>query len=349
MAERTALILSGGIALGAYSAGACALLLERGQLPARIAASSIGAINAAILAGNPPERRMDALRRFWEVTAGRAADWTVPAVGAFRQLHSRISAIQTLAFGLPRLFLPRLPGVFSAIPGMAEDAALYDLTPLRHRLAECIDVARLNDGTIHLTVCATDVHTGEEVRFDTAEQPITVEHILASSAFIPAFAPVEVDGRLLCDGGFSANLPLDAVLDEPAVEDRLCLAVDLFSPRGDRPHSVAQAAERLIELLLGNQTRLAIEGQRRLHEQRARAGERVPAVRFLHLVYRAAAHENVMKGLDFSSATVAERWEAGHRDMARALSSLPPAAPGAFTVHTVEGRIDSPAAPVAPA
>ena len=359
MVERTTLVLSGGSALGAYQAGACEALCGEGVRPDRIVATSIGAVNAAIIAGNPPDRRIESLRRFWNEAA---LDGTAWALGMALWGDGRARALQSPMFGSPAIFRPRLPGGLSMLPGMPGDTSLYDLAPLRATLERMVDFGCLNAAELPLTVVAMDLVTGEEVRFDTRRAPIGPEHLLASSGFPPFFPPVEIDGRLLCDGGMGANLPLEAALEEPSAEDRLCIAIDLFRRRGDRPRTVGQAMDRQLDLLLTSQTWKAVEALRRTHALRRHLrilGDRMPdgrgadadvasamaeaamgadgATTLLLLSHTAVSHDVEMRAFDYSRTVLTERWDAGRVDMERALRGLGArrAAPGAFVVHAV--------------
>ena len=219
---------------------------------------------------------------------------------------------------------------------------MYELGPLRERLAEAIDFDALNDGAVRVTVTATDAASGERVVFDTREGVrLTVEHVLAASAFLPLFPPVEIGGRLLLDGGLVANLPVDVVLDQPDGPDA-CVAVDLFAPEGEAPRGLASALSRVADLMFGNQSRLLIESARREQALRAaigRLGERLPAAerddpavtadlaegrqgftKVIAVRYRAGPDEaGPEKGFDFSGRSLAARWAAGAAAMAAAM------------------------------
>ncbi|CAO3410097.1 patatin-like phospholipase family protein [Azospirillum largimobile] len=347
MTRQTILVLSGGSALGAYQAGAYAALFQRGLEPERIVGSSIGAVTAALIAGGPPEGRTERLRRFWDETAGADGSGLI-GTGPFGDRRAR--PLPLLLFGHPPVWRPRLPGAWSMLPGMPGDASLYDLTPLRARLERLVDFDRLNGGSLRLTVVATDLATGEERRFDTAEARITVEHLLASSGFLPYFPPVAIDGRLFCDGGLSANLPLTAALDESAADDRLCVAVDLFSAAGGPLSTVAESTDRQLELLFATQSRLAVEKLRSDHalrqERRANGrGAAEGATTLLLLTQTPLASEVGMKAFDWTRPMVTERWEHGRRDMEHALVVLDrqgaATAPGELVVHDVRGPGDS--------
>jgi NTE family protein len=351
----TAMVLSGGVALGAFEAGVYeALEAADGPLPDWVLGSSAGAVNAAIIAGNPPGRRVESLRKFW----GRAADdptpWTSfwlgppPEAGAWRRAYNRSAAMQSLLLGRPGLFRPRLMG--GELSGASP--ALYDLEPMRRHLAECLDFDRLNHaGAPRLTVVATDVTSGERAVFDTARGArIGPEHLMASSALLPLFAPVEVEGRLLGDGGLSANAPLDLLIEEPVAGPVLCVLVELFTHHGSRPRSVAASVARAGDLAFGNQTRRILEGCAREFRLRAlvarlaaalpqdgptdgkgvqtaplraEAGEAARELTLLLLGYRGGLDEaGPGKVFDFSRTTVAERWRAGAEAMREGLRRL---------------------------
>jgi len=338
-------VFSGGVALGAYQAGAYAVLHDREEFrPGHLAGSSIGAVNAAIIAGNPPERRVERLRGFWEAVASRpeplGAPWPgLAGEGPWRHAHSWLSVVQTRLLGQAGVFRPRLGALLPR-----GGASLYDHAPLRANLERFVDFGRLNDGAPRLSVVATDVETGEAVVFDTHKgDRIGADHLLASCGFLPDFPPLEIGGRLLGDGGFAANAPVEAVLpDEGGEDDLLCFVIDLFSPEGERPTSLEEAATRRMDLMFGNQSRQRLEGlEREFRLRRALgrlaatagaeaasdpdlaplaggAGER--AVTVLHLRYRAPAHEaGPERSFDFSKATLDNRWKAGARDMAEAI------------------------------
>jgi NTE family protein len=345
---RRALVLSGGIALGAFEAGAYAALEGAGEpLPDWIVGASAGAVNAAIIAGNPPGRRVERLQRFWSSVARDPTPATSfwlgppPAAGAWRKAYNLASASQAMLLGQPGLFRPRL----AIGERMGQAPALYDLQPLRERLPELIDFDRLNGGETRLSVTATDVVSGERVVFDTARGArIGPEHLAASSALLPLFSPVEIEGRLLGDGGFAANAPLDLVLDEPDAGDLLCFVVELFALQGSPPQTLAASLSRATDLAFGSQTRRILEGRGREHRLRAlvrRLAERLPpelhddpevasilaeaengarSATVLCLGYRAAPDEaRPGEVFDFSPATLADRWEAGARGMREVL------------------------------
>ncbi len=350
--RRTAVVFAGGVALGAFEGGAYAALHDGGgPRPDWVLGSSIGAVTAAIIAGNAPEHRVASLRRFWQTVTTDptpvASFWFgIPDAGAWRQAHNQASVLETLLFGRPGLFRPRLS--MGPRVGVGDVSALYDLAPLRAHLTELIDFDRINRGCVRLSLIATDVVSGGRVVFDTGRgMRVGPEHVVASCALLPMFAPVEIGGRLLGDGGLASNAPLDLVLDDPASDGSLCFVIDLFAPEGSRPHTLAASLSRATDLAFGNQSRRLWEGQERSQRLRAvisRLGAHLPPglhddpdiaallaegrprrVEMHELSYRAGLDEaGVGKVLDFSRATLADRWRAGEEAMQAVLRTLGP-------------------------
>jgi NTE family protein len=363
------MVLAGGIALGAYEAGAYAALHDGGgPLPDWTLGSSIGAVTAAIIAGNAPEHRIARLRQFWQTVTTDptpvASFWFgIPDAGAWRQAHNQASVLETLFLGRPGIFRPRLsPGPRL---GAGDVSALYDLAPLRAQLLELIDFDRLNQGSVRLSLCTTDVVTGERVVFDTGRgMQVGPEHVVASCALLPLFAPVEIEGRLLGDGGLASNAPLDLVLDDPASDGSLCFVIDLFAPEGSRPHTLGASLSRAGDLAFGNQSRRLLEAQER--EQRLRAvighlGKTLPPelrgdpaiaamlaegrlrrTEMHYLAYRAGLDEaGFAKVFDFSRATLADRWRAGEEAMQAVLQTLGPTNQGQAAGVSIPGNLTS--------
>lgn len=362
MAEQSILVLAGGNALGAYQGGAYETLYERGLLPDQIFAVSAGAVNAALIVGNSPEKRISALRDFWD-TAVQDGAWVFRPVWSTTWDSKRRRALQSLLLGSPAFYRARFPGVLSMLPGMPTDTGLFDLAPLRATLERLVDFEQLNKSQTRVVIVAVDANSGEEVRYDSAKSPITVEHLLASCGFIPFFPPTRIDGRLVVDGGMTSNLPLEAALDEPATDRRLCIAVDLFRRLGSDFSTIGQAMDRQLELLLSAQSWRALQSLRQRHELRRQLrllGSQLPerqrvdpalasalmegaktekATTLLMLSHAGVSHDTEMRAFDFSRPSLTERWEAGRTDMSHALDVLGSqrAAPGEFSVHAFSG------------
>ena len=325
--EEVALVLGGGNALGAYLAGAYESLHERGLRPDQIVGASIGAVTGAILAGNPPERRLERLEAFWAEATLHTVD-AAPADLRGRQVHNGAHVALTALLGRPSIFGHRYPGLWSLFPGMPSDIALYDHAPLRRTLERLVDFDRLNRAETRLAIACTDLGTGDDVYFDNTRDEILPEHLLASAAIAPLFPPVEINGRLLCDPGYANNLPLDPVFDPLPERDLVCIAIDLFSLRSPRPASLDAVLERAQNIVFASAGRRRIEALRReyaLHEELRPAGARA---RLVHLAYQAARHELAAKTLDYSRSSLRDRWAAGRQDMATGLALLKESAAG---------------------
>ncbi|NUZ07813.1 patatin-like phospholipase family protein [Piscinibacter koreensis] len=334
------LALSGGNALGAYAAGAYEALHGAGIEPDIVSGASIGAVTAAILAGNPPAERVEKLQAFWQQAATGSAFGLAPVSGRPRDIYNKMHAMQTVFAGRPGLFMPRPTGFLSMLPGTPPDLGLFDGRPLVPTLERLVDFDRLNRAGLPLVIACVDLETGEPVYFDSRKQAITPQHLLATTAFIPGFPPVEVDGRLLGDPGMFCNLPLDPLLDAPPAGDQLCFCVDLFDSRGERPASLDSALERAQDIAFSSQSLRSIEAYRKEQRLRALLAEIAPridaadptraaiereartgAVEVVLVAYRPPAHETGAKAIEFSRASIGERWEAGRADMSAAVEA----------------------------
>src|SRR3954452_17890072 len=239
-----------------------------------------------------------------------------------RQIYNGLHTALALMFGRPSIFRDRLPGLWSMLPGVPNDIALYDQTPLRRTLERLIDFDRLNRAEVRFTAVCVDIETGDEVSFDNTRDTIRPEHILARAAIPPAFPPVEIDGRLLCDAGYTNNLPLDPLFREPINEDLICIAVELSSLRPPRPKSLDAVFEREHDLIFASAGRRTIEALEREYELREQLEPDGPQVRLVHLAYQAAGHELSAKTFDYSPSSIRDRWAAGQSDMASGLALL---------------------------
>lgn len=341
--ERTALVLAGGKSLGAFEAGAYGALHNAGVRPDWILGASIGAVNGAIIAGNPVERRIEALRDFW-TKAGQPTPAWVAGLGPWGEFARRnLAQAQAMAFGSPAVFAPN-PALWAGFAWHAPCSALglYDLAPLRRSLEEFVDFALLNRGDVRFTAVATDLETGGEALFDTDKCSVGPEHILASAAMLTEFPPVEIDGRLFVDGGLHSNLPIDVVQRERQ-NDTLLFAVDLFSAHGRRFRNIAETTTRRQELLMVAQSHHMLEAQER--EEALRRALRtvlslLPAdlrdhpdleqavghakygdIRLVRLAWTSGDEVGV-NTYDWSDLTLTQRWKAGERTANEALGAL---------------------------
>lgn len=334
-------VLQGGGALGAYQAGVYEVLEKAGFMPDWLAGTSIGAINAALIAGNASNRRVGALRAFWEgVSAGLPLP--VPIRNAtLRSLISDTNAAWIATAGVPGFFMPRVVPPLFAPPGSASAVSFYDTKPLKSTLESLIDFDRINAKETRLSLGAVDVETGEQHYFDNEKQPIGPQHIMASGALPPGFPPIEVDGRQYWDGGVLSNTPVGHVLSEHRSGDLLIFQIDLFNAKGPLPRTILDAMEREKDIRYASRRRHNVEAVMQLHETRMalralldsvpEAQRNTPYVKLLdgvaeehcvkvvQLIYRRKAFEGSAKDYEFSRATMELHWAAGVADAEHSL------------------------------
>jgi NTE family protein len=339
--EKRVLVLQGGGALGSYQAGVYEELAKAGITPHWVAGISIGAINAAIIAGNPPERRVERLSEFWERMSSTLVGKPLVPGDQSAALYNELSASLVVALGVPGFFVPRIPPAIFYPPGAAAALSFYDTAPLRASLERYVDFDRINAGDTRLSVGAVNIRTGNFVYFDSAQQPITPAHVMASGALPPGFPPVEIDGEHYWDGGLVSNAPLQYVIDAGLDEDMLIFQVDLFSARGQMPRTLLDAAAREKEIRYSSRTRLNTDAFRRLQTLKMalyRLLQKLPAklradedaqllqgaandaaASIVHLIYRDRQYDSASKDYEFSRASMQEHWQSGGNDVRRTL------------------------------
>ena len=336
-----ALVLQGGGALGAYQAGVYAALSETELQPRWIAGVSIGAINAALIAGNAPEHRVDRLREFWHLVSSGPSQ-RLPSWLGDRATQNQWSATMASLVGIPGFFEPRYSPAL-LLGGAAPLLSYYDTSPLKATLERLVDFDRINHCEARFSVGAVNVRTGNSVYFDNTRQRIGPEHIMASGALPPGFAPVHIDGDDYWDGGIVSNTPLQYVLDlHPRSEPLVVLQVDLFNARGEMPHTLSGVMERQKDITYSSRTRMntdALAANMNLQQAIADLIEKLPPhlrrdpaveavqaelthhpIDIFHLIYRDKPYELESKDYEFSRAAVEEHWESGARDMRRVLA-----------------------------
>jgi NTE family protein len=336
------LVLQGGGALGSYQAGAYQALCHFDFEPDWIAGISIGAINAAIIAGNPPEKRVERLKEFWELVSSPVPWNPVTTDNRGRSLFNETSAALIATFGVPGFFKPRFPPAPLWPPGSPQSQSYYDTSPLRATLERLVDFDRINDLKTRLSVGAVSVTTGNFKYFDNFEfrklgKKIGPEHVIASGALPPGFPSIVIEGEHFWDGGIATNTPLDYVLDAEIDNDLMIFQVDLFSARGPLPVSLLEAAEREKDIRFSSRTRMNTDKNRQIHNARRALRELIgklpdylkndPSVEVLceaakentvtvvHLIYRSKNYESSSKDYDFSHVGMVEHWDAGVRDV----------------------------------
>jgi NTE family protein len=255
--EKTVLVLQGGGALGAYQAGAYAALAEAGHAPRWVAGISIGAVNAAIIAGNEPQHRVPRLREFWERVSSRLTGSPLANDDNSRRIFNEASAVLVAAAGVPGFFEPRVPPAMFMPQGTPEAISLYDTGPLKATLLELVDFDLLNSVPVRFSGGAVQVLTGNMKYFDTTSHSIGAEHIMASGALPPGLPPIEIDEEPYWDGGLVSNTPLQHVLEHGGPrEDMVVFQIDLFSARGSMPQTLFDIPQREKEIRYSSRTRL---------------------------------------------------------------------------------------------
>lgn len=255
--ETVALVLQGGGALGAYQAGVYEGLSAAGIEPNWVAGISIGALNTAVIAGNPPEMRVQRLREFWETICRPAfyvppiewmQSWVEHAGIDARRAFSAFAAWRAIVDGQRDFFVPRgltpwLVGKQSAL-----ESSLYDTTNLQRTLARLVDFDRINYGDIRVSVGAVNIRTGNFEYFDNTSgvtsKGLKPEHFMASAALPPGFPAVEIEGEFYWDGGLVSNTPLNHVLSAEPRRNTLSFQVDLWSAHGPLPENIYEVQER---------------------------------------------------------------------------------------------------------
>ncbi len=335
------LVLQGGGALGAYQAGVFEALSTVYREPTWVAGISIGAINAALITGNPANTRVARLREFWQLLSSSFQPPALASQVNDRQAVNEASATQVMLMGVPGFFAPRFPAAPFQPRGTLAAISYYDTAPLKQTLERLVDFDRINSGAVRLSVGAVNVRSGNFEYFDSARQRIDARHIMASGALPPGFAPVEIDGEHYWDGGLVSNTPLQYVLDQPGKRRRVVFQVDLFAATGAMPATLAEVTEREKDIRFSSRTRLntTMELDRQVIAQAAqrliaklppalrddsdvRALSRVrseSAIDVVHLIYRSKHYESQSKDYEFSRLSMQEHWDTGRADMAHTL------------------------------
>jgi NTE family protein len=350
------LVLQGGGALGAYQVGVYEALHEAGIEPDWVVGTSIGAINGALIAGSTPGQRLQNLRTFWKSIE---QNFMTIAPNQYSAAMTRAMANWTaIAMGIPSFFMPN-PFAWlnqNAAIGLT-NAAYYSTAPLRKTLEGLIDVDYLNAEKLRLSLGTVTVSTGDMRYFDSRDETITMDHIMASCAYPPAFPAVRINGDPYWDGGIYSNTPIEVVLDDNPRRDSLIFAVDVWNPEGPEPQSIREVAERQKEILYASRAKSHIARQKQIHHLRHVIRELTKAMpdnirtqaninelstwgchtvmHVVRLVAEGIDGEGELKDIDFTVEGIRSRWRAGYEDTCRMLQSSPWRAP----VDPVEGVV----------
>jgi NTE family protein len=367
-----ALVLQGGGALGAYQAGVYEGLHEAGIRPNWLAGISIGALNAAIIAGSPEAERVSALRKFWETICATNVEWpagegladALPFAFDLRSMHNAAAAMRALLHGQPGFFKPRFPPPFWSPFSGDSATSFYDTSPLARTLEQLVDFDRLNSGEVRVSVGAVNVRNGNLVYFDTAERRLGPKHFMASGALPPGFPAVEINGEHYWDGGMVSNTPLSRVLSgEP--RDTLTFQIDLWSAKGRVPHDLMELSSRQKDIQYSSRTRAITDHALKMQKMRQalqRTLEKLPAAakddpeiraiadmahhrsyNIIHLIYQSKIFEGHSRDYEFGPHAMRAHWQSGLEDIRRTLADplrlAPPAPELGMVTHDVH-RLD---------
>jgi NTE family protein len=347
------LLLQGGGALGAYQAGVYEGLVEAGLEPTWVVGISIGGINAALIAGNPPERRVERLREFWRRMAVNVGPALPAWLDTMRPAVNYVAAMSAVAFGIPPFFTPRMPPPWFPADGIDGALSMYDTSPLLGTLSELVDFDLVNSGELRLSLGAVNIRRGTSVYFDTLSTTIGPDHVRASGALPPGFSPVMIDGEWYWDGGVVSNSPLTYVADQKPLQTARIIQVDNFNAEGDMPRNIRQVMERAKDIQYASRSRLNVEQIRQIGELRA-AGRRLldklpahlksdpdaqklaavtdeRAWMIVRLINKRPSRSGAMKDCEFSRATIDEAWTAGLEDVRRSVAGWGKVAPASAT------------------
>ena len=346
--ERIALLLQGGGALGSYQAGVYQALAEANLHPQWVAGISIGSVNAALIAGNAPEKRVDKMREFWEGVC--TSPLGIPYLKSLdikddltHRFVNQARALNILLFGAPRFFAPRMPSPLLWPSGRANTLSHYDVAPLKATLERLVDFDRINDGAMRFSVGAVNVQTGNFVYFDSTTHRIGPTHVMASGSLPPGFPATEIDGEYFWDGGIVSNTPLQWVIDSRPRRDTLAFQIDLWNGHGELPHDLTEIEVREKEIRFSSRTRAATDQLIKAQRLRKSLGHLLkhvpdtlrkdPDVRMMEeeadekvwnivqLIYRSKKYEGCAKDYEFSRRTMEEHWQSGYADTIRALGN----------------------------
>jgi NTE family protein len=338
---RIALIFQGGGALGAYQAGVYEALHEAGIEPDWVTGVSIGAINAAIIAGNSRARRLDRLREFWNRITNRKVWHYTPDGDVYRQMRNATSSFMTMTMGQPGFFKPHSTNPWLTPPGARTATSFYCSSPLKETLEELVDFSLINERAVRFAVGAVNVLTGNFVYFDNQKEEIIPEHIIASGALPPALPMVKIGTDYYWDGGIVSNTPLRHLLDNEDPINTLVIQVDLFSARGELPRAMEDVLGRHKDIMYSSRTRhntevfrrlrgwksqlyqalvkvpeeLLTDDERRLRDELAE----LPEITILQLIYQQKAYEGHAKDYDFSGTSMRDHWQSGYEDTRRTI------------------------------
>lgn len=346
MNNKTAFVLQGGGALGAYQAGACQALVEKNIQPDWMVGISIGALNTAIIAGNKPENRISALAEFWKTIS--TEDSVVEHMQnlnpfmteSLRKMLSGIDTQQTLMKGQYGFFKPRnnpFSLVGKALHQNMEDLSYYDTSALKETLLKYVDFDLINNGNIRISLGVVKVDSGEFMYFDNTKEVLTPEHFMASGALPPGFPAIKINGDYYWDGGISNNSAINKLTEESLKENWTVYQIDLWRNEHVLPSNFDEMNQRLRDIQFASNNKevdLYIEEKRKQKEDLKLLLESVPEsvrttdyykniasitnegeIKIKRIIYQGMNHETKERPFQFGITTIKEHWENGYHDM----------------------------------
>jgi NTE family protein len=356
--DDVALVLQGGGALGSYQAGAYEALAEKGIVPTWVTGISIGALNAAIIAGNPPEKRAEKLHAFWEKICSPtnpflSENFLNPLMffmgNSGKKMINDMQANNTMMNGQKGFFSPKFLGLGALAlsqyqTGSADNLSYYDTSKLKETLLEFADFDLINSGKTRVSVGAVNVKTGEFTYFDNTKEKLTPEHFMASGALPPGFPAIKIGEEYYWDGGIVNNSPIQDIIEQNKGKKTLAFQIDLWNPKGELPKSFDDISQRMKDIQFASRNGLVkktIEADKEqakiLQEllkyvpEKARANNplitqaeklaKPTEVVLQHLICENKVYESASKDYQFSTATMHEHWVSGTHDMKIALNA----------------------------
>ena len=284
------LVLQGGGSLGAFSCGVFKALRKNKINLDIVAGTSIGGVNAALIAGSKEEDHPElALEQFWLEIAENSVDLNFPISEwvaennptafplAAANLSSQTNAHQNLQFksllsfyssafyGNDKMFVPRWRPEYALTDPQYfmpwKWTYLYDHSPLLRTLEKYIDYSKIQSNakfnSPRLIITAVNVLTAEPLTFDSSEMQITPRHLLATSGYpLYSFPWVEVEeGVYAWDGSLLSNTPLREVIDASPIIDKHIFLVENYPKTIDHlPQNLSEVFHRARDIIFSDKT-----------------------------------------------------------------------------------------------
>jgi NTE family protein len=331
---RTAYVLQGGGSIGAYQMGVLEALLSNGYEPDWVAATSIGAIQAAIVVGNKPEDRIPRLKEFWSRIATYSALDMMGEFNPTQAAYNKLSSLSAVVLGQRGFFNPRWNSPFMQLHGDPSTLSIYDTSPLRQTLLDLVDFDHLNSCKIRLSLGSVCIATGKLIYFNNINYLIKPEHVMASGALPPGFPAIKIADDYFWDGGIHSNSPLEVIIDAVPPADTLCFVIDCFGGSPFTPATMDGVAERMKDITYSTHAarflKDHIDKQKLVISMHQLYASLDPAQKkkfaeemktevpyhqsIVHITYSARYHRGSAKDYNFGKVCIAKRAQSGYQD-----------------------------------